>query len=232
MLPLRPRLRPPVLHRIVVTLPGSGPDAEDLLVRGELVDSQGAVLTRPWQHHVDSLRAGVPLVLDSPALRLDASRLADLVPVRVGRMAQSAFAYYRGTAAVMAADLADAPATGIDVVCCGDAHVSNFGFFASPERTLLFDLNDFDEAGVAPWEWDVKRLAASVHIGGRDIGMSEAACRDASRASVAELAALLLDRPGAANCWLDMLDGDEDPAAAVDRCLREGVDAAEGEPFY
>ncbi len=112
------------------------------------------------------------------------SRLADLVPVRVGRMAQSAFAYYRGTAAVMAADLAAGPHTGIRVVCCGDAHVSNFGFYASPERTLLFDLNDFDEAGVAPWEWDIKRLAASVHIAGRDIGMSEAACRDATQRAV------------------------------------------------
>lgn len=117
--------------------------------------------------------------------RQHASRLAELVPVRVGRMAQSAFAYYRGTAAVMAADLAAGPDTGVDVVCCGDAHVSNFGFYASPERALLFDLNDFDEAGVAPWEWDVKRLAASVHVGGRDIGMSEAACADASRAAVA-----------------------------------------------
>lgn len=112
------------------------------------------------------------------------SRLAELVPVRIGRMAQSAFAYYRGTAAVMAADLAAGPHTGTKVVCCGDAHVSNFGFYASPERTLLFDLNDFDEAGVAPWEWDVKRLAASVHVGGRDIGMSESACREATQRAV------------------------------------------------
>lgn len=135
----------------------------------------------------DQARLVLPERRDPVAIleRQHASRLADLVPVRVGRMAQSAFAYYRGTAAVMAADLAKAPQTGVRVVCCGDAHVSNFGFFASPERALLFDLNDFDEAGVAPWEWDVKRLAASVHVGGRDIGMSEAACRDASRAAVA-----------------------------------------------
>lgn len=108
-----------------------------------------------------------------------ASRLADLVPVRIGRMLQSPFAFYRGTAAVMAADLRDAPSTGIDVVACGDAHISNFGFYASPERELVFDLNDFDEAGVGPWEWDVRRLAASVHVGGRDLGLSEDACRDA-----------------------------------------------------
>lgn len=112
------------------------------------------------------------------------SRLEDLIPVRIGRMLQSPFAYYRGTAAVMAADLAKSQATGIEVVSCGDAHISNFGFFASPERSLLFDLNDFDEAGVAPWEWDVKRLAASVHIGGRDIGLSEAACKEASARAV------------------------------------------------
>ncbi|MFC0531541.1 DUF2252 domain-containing protein [Phytohabitans kaempferiae] len=107
------------------------------------------------------------------------SRLADLIPVRVGRMLQSPFAFYRGSAAIMASDLADAPTTGIDVVSCGDAHISNFGFYASPERELVFDLNDFDEAGVAPWEWDLRRLAASVHIGGRDNGLSEDDCRDA-----------------------------------------------------
>ncbi len=107
------------------------------------------------------------------------SRLADLVPVRVGRMLQSPFAFYRGTAAVMAADLRDAPTTGVDVVSCGDAHISNFGFYASPERELVFDLNDFDEGGVAPWEWDMRRLAVSVHVGGRDLGLREDVCRDA-----------------------------------------------------
>jgi uncharacterized protein (DUF2252 family) len=112
-----------------------------------------------------------------------ASRLADLVPVRVGRMLQSPFAFYRGTAAVMAADLRDAPTTDLEVVSCGDAHISNFGFFASPERALVFDLNDFDEGGVAPWEWDVRRLTASVYISGRDIGLSEDACRDAAFAA-------------------------------------------------
>ena len=112
-----------------------------------------------------------------------ASRLKDLVPVRVGRMLQSPFSFYRGTAAVMAADLRDAPTTDLEVVSCGDAHISNFGFFASPERALVFDLNDFDEGGVAPWEWDVRRLTASVYISGRDIGLSEDACRDAAFAA-------------------------------------------------
>ena len=77
-------------------------------------------------------------------------RLADLVPVRIGRMLQSPFAFYRGSAAVMAADLRAAPSSGVDVVLCGDAHISNFGFYASPERELVFDLNDFDEAGIGP----------------------------------------------------------------------------------
>lgn len=97
----------------------------------------------------------------------NSTRLQDLVPLRAERMSQSAFAFYRGTAAIMAADLAAAPHTGIVVASCGDAHVSNFGFYASPQRTLLFDLNDFDEAGWAPWEWDLKRLVASIVIAGR-----------------------------------------------------------------
>ncbi len=112
------------------------------------------------------------------------TRLPELVPVRVGRMLQSPFTCYRGTAAVFAADLATHAVTGVRVVSCGDAHLSNLGFFASPERRLLFDLNDFDEGGVGPWEWDVKRLAASLHLAGRDIGLAESACRDAAQAAV------------------------------------------------
>ncbi|MFB7889029.1 DUF2252 domain-containing protein [Cellulosimicrobium cellulans] len=110
-------------------------------------------------------------------------RLQDLVPLRIGRMLESPFAFYRGTAATMAHDLRDGPRTGVHVVACGDAHVSNFGLFASPERRVLFDLNDFDEASDAPWEWDVKRLAASMYVGGRDKGMSEEQCREAARSA-------------------------------------------------
>lgn len=88
-------------------------------------------------------------------------------------MSTSPFAFYRGTAALMAADLADAPHSGILVASCGDAHVSNFGFYASAERRLMFDLNDFDEAAWAPWEWDVKRLVASIVVGGRASGRSD-----------------------------------------------------------
>lgn len=111
-------------------------------------------------------------------------RIPELVPVRMGRMLQSPFSYYRGTAGPMAYDLTAGPTTNLHVVSCGDAHISNFGFFASPERALLFDLNDFDEGGVAPWEWDLKRLAASVYIGGRDGGLREDQCMEATRAAV------------------------------------------------
>lgn len=120
-----------------------------------------------------------------------ASRLQELIAVRVGRMLQSPFTFYRGTAGQMAYDLAAGATTDLRVVSCGDAHISNFGFFASPERNLVFDLNDFDEGGVAPFEWDVKRLAGSVHIGGRDIGLSEQQCREATERAVAEYARTL-----------------------------------------
>src|SRR5258707_6426924 len=86
------------------------------------------------------------------------SRVGQLVPLRYGRMLASPFAFYRGAAAVMAADLADTPRSGFTVQLCGDAHLSNFGAFASPERELVFDVNDFDETLPGPWEWDVKRL--------------------------------------------------------------------------
>ncbi len=112
------------------------------------------------------------------------SRVADLVPLRHERMTSSPFAFYRATAAIMAADLARGPATGIRVVSCGDAHISNLGFYASPQRSLVFDLNDFDEAALGPWEWDVKRLVTSVIIGARDAGQSEEDARAAALATV------------------------------------------------
>jgi uncharacterized protein (DUF2252 family) len=98
------------------------------------------------------------------------SRVPELVPIRHGRMAVSPFAFFRGAAAVMAADLAATPVSGLRVQACGDAHLSNFGAFAAPDRRLVFDLNDFDESLPGPWEWDVKRLAASFAIAGRENG--------------------------------------------------------------
>ncbi len=118
-------------------------------------------------------------------------RVPELVPLRTARMSASAFAFYRGTAALMAADLAAGPSTGILVASCGDAHVANFGFYASPQRTLVFDLNDFDEAAWAPWEWDVKRLVASIVIAGQATGRDDAVTRAAARGAVEQYAATL-----------------------------------------
>ena len=128
-------------------------------------------------------RSAVPrerhAVYDPPADRPDpvgllerqaVTRLPDLVPVRYGRMLASPFSYFRGAALPMAADLAATPVSGLAVQACGDAHLSNFGVYASPERALVFDLNDFDETLPGPWEWDVKRLAASLEVAGRGNG--------------------------------------------------------------
>jgi Uncharacterized protein conserved in bacteria (DUF2252) len=112
------------------------------------------------------------------------SRVAELVPIRHGRMAGSPFGFFRGAAAIMAADLAATPTSGLRVQLCGDAHLANFGGFASPERDLVFDLNDFDETLRGPWEWDLKRLAASIVVAARDRGEDEAARRNAAQGTV------------------------------------------------
>src|SRR6266516_3614376 len=114
----------------------------------------------------------------------DATREPDLVPVRHGRMMVSPFTFYRGAAKIMAADLKDTPQAGLAAQLCGDAHLSNFGVFASPERNLLFDLNDFDETLPGPFEYDVKRMSASFTIAARNNGFSKADAHDATLASV------------------------------------------------
>ncbi|MFL6252380.1 MAG: DUF2252 family protein, partial [Actinomycetes bacterium] len=111
-------------------------------------------------------------------------RLQRLVPVRVGRMMASPYAFLRGSAALMAEDFAHLPRTGVEPVICGDAHLGNFGFYASPERDLVFDLNDFDETLPGPWEWDLKRLAASIAVAARSRGFSAGQSRAAVRAAV------------------------------------------------
>ena len=113
----------------------------------------------------------------------DAGRLRELVPIRYGRMLQSPFAFYRGSAGVMAADLAKTPVTGLRVQACGDCHLVNFGGFATPERNIIFDINDFDETLPAPWEWDVKRLVASFVLAARSNGLTEAQGRAAAAAA-------------------------------------------------
>ncbi|MBT0567320.1 DUF2252 domain-containing protein [Williamsia sp. CHRR-6] len=116
--------------------------------------------------------------------RQHSGRIPDLIPLRVERMSESAFAFFRATADVMATDLSGTPVTDIDVVISGDAHAGNFGFYASPERRILFDLNDFDESGVGPWEWDLKRLATSVALCARAAG----ADRDTQETLASEVA--------------------------------------------
>jgi uncharacterized protein (DUF2252 family) len=114
----------------------------------------------------------------------DRGRLPALLPIRYARMRQSAFTFFRGSAAIMAADLAATPVTGIRLQTCGDCHVANFGGFGTPERNLVFDINDFDETLPAPWEWDVKRLAASIVLATRDVGIRERNCSSTARACV------------------------------------------------
>ena len=128
--------------------------------RGEVPRSSHAVF-EPASHRVDPIE-----LLERQA----ETRVAELVPIRYGRMLLSPFTFYRGAAMIMASDLVATPRSGLNVQCCGDAHLSNFGVFASPERRLVFDLNDFDETLPGPWEWDVKRLAASVLIAARENG--------------------------------------------------------------
>ena len=115
-----------------------------------------------------------------------ADRVPELVPIRYGRMLVSPFTFYRGAALIMAADLEATPRSGLTTQICGDAHLSNFGVFASPERRLVFDINDFDETLPGPWEWDVKRLAASFEIAGRDRGWAASERRAIVAAGVAE----------------------------------------------
>ncbi len=112
--------------------------------------------------------------------------MPQLVPIRYGRMLVSPFTFYRGAALIMAADLATTPVSGVTVQLCGDAHLSNFGLFGTPERQMLFDINDFDETLPGPWEWDVKRLAASFEVMGRDRGFSPADRRAVVMAGVGE----------------------------------------------
>ncbi|QBD76398.1 DUF2252 domain-containing protein [Ktedonosporobacter rubrisoli] len=109
----------------------------------------------------------------------NSSRLPQLVPIRYSRMLLSPFAFLRGSALIMAGDLATTPSTGLNVQLCGDAHLSNFGIYATPERHLVFDINDFDETLPGPWEWDVKRLAASIVVAGQALGQARAAVRRA-----------------------------------------------------
>ena len=159
-------------------------------------------------------------------------RLPELVPIRMGRMAASPFAFLRGSAAVMAADLALTPTMGENVQLCGDAHLSNFGIFASPERRLVFDVNDFDETHVGPWEWDVKRLAASFVVASRANGYPEATCREMARfvgrtyrTSIRRFAGMR-----ALEVWYSSIDVEQLIASAASNPATRRVSAAHPDP--
>lgn len=137
--------------------------------------------------------------------------MPELVPIRHGRMLASPFTFFRGAAAIMASDLAGTPVSGVTVQLCGDAHLSNFGLFGSPERRLLFDINDFDETLPGPWEWDVKRLAASFEVMGRDRGFSPDDRRAVVMAGVREYRARMRRAAGMGGlqAWYEHLEAGE-----------------------
>jgi len=156
------------------------------------------------------------------------SRVAELVPIRYGRMLVSPFTFFRGAAVVMAHDLAPTPRTGLTVQLCGDCHLANFGGFASPERDLVFDINDFDETLPGPFEWDVKRLATSFEICARDRGFSDTERRAAVLAVVRAYREAMTRFASMRNLdvWYSRLD-----AAAIEQRLRQESDKAEVKRF-
>ncbi len=140
-----------------------------------------------------------------------AHRVKHLVPIRYGRMLQSPFAFYRGAAAIMAGDLMHTPVTGLTVQLCGDCHLMNFGIFATPERHLIFDVNDFDETLPGPWEWDIKRLTASFVIAGRHNQFKRSAARDAALACAGSYRKQMarFAEMRAMDIWYERIDVDE-----------------------
>src|SRR5438034_11005393 len=184
------------------------PAAVEHLTRADRVArGKDARAVAPLDSHAEfSPRAGrdpVGLLLSQAK-----SRVPELVPIRHGRMLVSPFTFYRGAALPMAADLAGTPASGLRVQLCGDAHLSNFGAFASPERRLVFDVNDFDETLPGPFEWDVKRLAASLSVAGRENGYPEAQRKTIVRDAVGAYRETMRELAGKTNLevWYSHLD--------------------------
>lgn len=151
-----------------------------------------------------------------------ATRLKELVPIRYGRMSESPFRFYRGAAAIMAGDLATTPDAGLRVQLCGDAHMLNFRLLASPERSLLFDINDFDETLPGPWEWDLKRLATSLAIAGRENGFTDAERTTIVRSAVRSYRERMRGLAGMHNLdvWYAKVDFEQLRALASDRLPR------------
>ena len=199
---------------------GSGEGAEQMATRTRVphlsVDERRAQGKEARDRTPPSSQAGWAAAADRPdpvglLQEQNLTREPDLVPVRHGRMLASPFTFYRGTAKIMAADLAATPTAGLHVQLCGDAHLSNFGAFASPERRLVFDLNDFDETLPGPFEYDVKRLAASFTIAARNNGFTKADTAAATLASVAAYREAMAEfaAMGTLNIWYAHLDEDK-----------------------
>jgi uncharacterized protein (DUF2252 family) len=150
-------------------------------------------------------------------------RIEELVPIRYGRMMANPFAFYRGAAAIMAYDLSHTPSTGLMLQACGDCHLVNFGGFATTERKIIFDINDFDETAIAPWEWDVKRLTTSFVVAGRSNGFSAADCKETAQ-RVAESYRMKLaeySQMSVLDVWYDTLDFDQVIHHLPDKQLRK-----------
>ncbi|MEU4667727.1 DUF2252 domain-containing protein [Amycolatopsis sp. NPDC023774] len=187
---------------------------EDRIARGK-----AARAAAPRSSHAGFTRErGRPDPLELLA-RQDETRVKELLPIRYGRMAVSPFTYFRGAALPMASDLSGTPVSGLRVQACGDAHLINFGVFASPERKLVFDINDFDETLPGPWEWDVKRLAASLEIASRHNGFSARQCRGVVVATVAQYREAMREfgERTALDVWYAHADVDQVKALYADR---------------
>ena len=212
--------RASALRRGVATRRAAETAAHDLAtpIAEQLVAGRAARQRCPRSSHGPTPRAR--LRRDAVALLIESNddRLLDLIPVRHSRMLESPFAFFRGSAVVQAHDLARTPTSGIEVQACGDCHLMNFGGFASPERNLIFDINDFDETHPGPWEWDVKRLTVSLVLAARWRGFSPAIALEAATAAAGNYRALMREYAGLATLetWYSQITFD-DIAAAVQK---------------
>ncbi len=196
-------------HPTVAERKARGKDARKVSPRS----SSGA-----WSPH-SNRRDPVDIIQEGTA-----TAIPGLVPIRYGRMSASPFTFYRGTAAIMAADLAPTPNSGINAQLCGDAHLSNFGLFGAPDRALLFDVNDFDETLPGPWEWDLKRLAASFVLAARENGMDRDSQREVTMTAAVGYRNAMRKAAGADNLalWYARIDSEQLLALAPKKARKKG----------
>jgi uncharacterized protein (DUF2252 family) len=220
-----------LLRQSAAELGKAGATVQAFRSRAERFSAGQALRARaPRSSHAEWKRPAAPRDAVAILEESNRDRLPELVPIRYGRMLRSPFTFLRGSAALMAHDLATTPSTGLRVQACGDCHLLNFGLFATPERNLVFDLNDFDETLPAPWEWDIKRLAVSFAVAGRDSRLSDADARQVVLACVGAYREHLREysRMSPLEVWYTRLDMDTLIAMAPDakaRKLREGYAA-------